>query len=391
MSSFSSSISGITSAFFRQSVSSNNTANLNTSGFKASRVDQVESAGGGNRVAGTTRDTRQGPLIQTGRSRDLAIEGEGFFVLRQGDSQAFTRSGTFEFDGEGNLVDTSTGGIIQEQSVDGVEARIDDLQVDDSNRVQAPEATSEIQLSGNLDANMAVGETVQTSAELFTSNGDTQTALFEFEKTATNEFAVTVTDPETGDQALDGQLNFDGRGNLDQVIIQESPNAPGNVQGLFLSGSNGSDPIEVSSGDLDFSGVTQQAGNSSIQVSDLDGQTRGELESVSISEAGEVIASFNNGDRELIGTVALAEFNNPQALNSQGATLQESANSGPPRIGLPGEGNRGTIRSGFLEASNTDLVSEIVNQITNRADVEANVRMLQTRDEMLGELLDLAG
>ena len=391
MSSFSSSISGITSAFFRQSISANNIANLNTSGFKASRADQVESAVGGNQIVGTTLDTEQGPLIRTGRPRDLAIEGEGFFVIRQEGSQSFTRSGSFEFDGDGNLVDSLTGGIVQGQTEESLPGEINDLQLDEATRIQAPEATSQIQFSGNLNSNLRVGETVQRSTELFTGNGSTQTAVFEFTKLDENEFSVTVRDPQTGNQSLDGRLDFDANGNLEQSKIDVAPNAPENFQGLFVSGTNGSDPITISADALDFSNVTQQAGESSLQVTELGGQSRAELESVSVSEAGKVIATFNNGDREQVGTLALAEFNNPQGLAREGTSFQRSANSGPPRIGIPGEGGRGTITSGFLEASNTNLVSEIVDQISNRTAVEANVRTLRTRDEMLGELLDLAG
>lgn len=389
--SFSGSISGITSAFFRQSVSSNDVANLNTNGFKEGRADQVTSEAGGSEIAGVSTNQRQGPLIATGRNTDLAIEGEGFFVMGEGGERFFSRTGAMDVDAEGNVVNSVTGGTVQGRPADGAPGDIENLRVSEADRTSSAEATDEIEFSGNLNANLDVGESVNTSADVITSNGGTKTATFTFEKTDVNEFQVTSTDPATGDPGLEGTLTFDSSGNLETANIEDSPNAPGSFNGLFLTGESGSDPVKVSGGNLDFSAVVQQAGDSSVQVSNFSGQHEGRVENLSFNDGGELVASFDNGDREVIGTVAVARFNNPEGLTQEGGRLETSANSGRAEIGVAGQGGRGGIRSGFLEASNASLARELIGQIANKADLQANVKTLETKDEMLGEILDLSG
>lgn len=389
--SFSQSISGITSALFRQSVSANDLSNVNTSGFKEGRVSQSSSEAGGTRVDGVSTNQRQGPLIATGRSTDLAIEGDGFFVMEKGGERVFSRTGSLNVDGDGNVVNTVTGGVVQGKPADAPPGTVDDLTVSGSARRSPAKATDQITFSGNLNAKLETGESVSSSTDVFTSNGGTRTLTTAFEKTATNEFQVTAEDSSTGETALKGTLEFGSNGTLQSTDIKQSPNAPESFQGLFLSGKNGSDPVEVTAGNLDFSGVVQQAGESSVEVSDISGRREGELESVSFSNGGELVASFDNGSRRTLGTVAVARFDNPGGLQQEGGQFRPTANSGDPRLGTAGQGGRGTIRSGFLEASNTSLAKELVGQISNQHALSANVATLETKDEMLGEVLDLAG
>lgn len=383
---FSASVSGINAAFLKQSVKSDNLANLNTSGFKVSDAQQVSDGVTGTRVSSIDLDTSQGPLLRTNRPTDLAIEGEGFFVVEQDGQQAFTRSGSLGLDGNGRLVDQVSGGIVQ--GIDG--GRLEPIRLGEGTDRTVPVETDSIQFSGNLSSELEPGETENIAVDLTNSQGAKQSVVLEFEKTGVNQFRVTAQDSQTGNTALRANLSFDGSGNLKTVDVQDSPNTSDTFEGLFLEGKNGSDSIEIGADGLNFEDLTQQAGESTVRVANVEGRSAGSLSSFSVNETGQVIGRFSNGERREIGQVALANFENPGGLETKArGLLTPSANSGPPQFGPPGTGNRGTVRSGVLEGSNADMVNEFTEMLSERSSLEANVNATKVQQEMLGSLLDL--
>ncbi|MFB6355037.1 MAG: flagellar hook-basal body complex protein [bacterium] len=381
-------LSGIQASFVRQSVSSNNVSNLRTNGFKSSRADQVESETGGTSVESITRDNRQGALVSTGRNLDLAIQGEGFFLVNKGGEQRLTRSGSFDVDAEGNVVNQATGGILQgKKSPNGP---IQNLKIKESERNVSPKVTDSATLSGNVNANLENGESVSTSVDLTNSLGNTKTATFEFTKTSADTVKLTVEDPETGKNALEAKLTFGSSGQIESTNVKNSPNSGGSFNGLFMSTSDGSAPVKISGGKLDFSAVTKQAGDSSVQVASVSGRSSGELESLNVTSSGKLRGSFSNGEERTLGIVQTATVRNPGGLEStSGGLLKTTANSGKIVPGQPDTGGRGSLRSGFLEASNVNLAGEILDQLTSQRSLNASVSTVETKDEMVGELLDL--
>lgn len=389
MSGFSASLSGVRASFFRQRVTGNNVANVNTSGFKSSRVHQASLGNeNGTTVSSVATDLRQGSLLPTGRSTDAALDGDGYFVVEEGGREQFTRSGSFGLDAEGRLVNRATGGLVQGLE-DGGRSPIT---VDSSDRVLTPEATDSFAFSGNLSAGMDVGETAELSPDAHNSRGGTQSVRLEFEKTAPNRYDLTAEDPNTGERALDASLAFDADGQVSAFDVGDSPNADGSFRGLHLSGREGASAIRVGESEIDVSGLTQQGGSTSLQPEAVSGDESGELTSVDLRSDGRLMGEYDNGRRRELGQLAVATFPNPEGLTDEGGSLvSPSANSGAPRVGAPGTGDRGSLRTGVLEASNVDLADELTDSPTNRSTLDANVNVLGVRREMTGSLLDLTG
>lgn len=381
---FSASVSGIKAAFLKQSVNSDNVSNLNTSGFKESDVHQVADAVAGTRVSEIKINNNQGPLLQTDRPTDLAIEGNGFFIVEKDGQQRFTRSGSLGIDGEGQLVNNATGGIVQ--GIDGGDTEPIRIESDRSGPIE----TDTLSFSGNLSSEMDIGDTEKLSVDLTNSQGVSQTAVLEFEKSGINQFKVTAQDDQSGKTALEADLSFDSSGNLESLDVQDSPNNSETFQGLFLQGEGESGPIEIEANNLNFENVTQQAGESTVRLSEVGGKNAGQFSSFSVNSSGEVIGQFTNGERKQLGQIATANFSNPDGLDSSGnGLLLSSANSGQPQIGIPGTGNRGKLRSGVLEASNVDMVRQFTDMLSERSSLQANVDAVKVRQEMLGSVLDI--
>lgn len=382
------SASGIQSAFQRQDVSSNNISNISTPGFKSSDVNQTSNSAGGNSVESIETNNQQGSILRTDRDSDVAIDGDGYFVVNQDGEQQFTRSGSFGLDGEGRLVNQATGGIAQE--VDNGETR--NLKISPEEKNIEPRATDSVSIAGNLSSELEEGESRNLAIDLRNSQGGTRNVNFEFTKTDTNQYNVSAVDSETGNKALDAKLTFNASGEVENTTFNNTDNASDNFKGLSLSARSGTDPIRVESSSLDFSNITQQAGESSLEAPEISGRAPGQLESFSIGQDGSLTGQFSNGSRKNLGQLAVASFQNPGGLReSGGSSFSETSNSGEAEIGEPGTGSRGELITGALESSNTDLAEEIANQVTNQSALEANVGALGVKDEMMGTVLDLTG
>lgn len=170
MSGFSASVSGIQASFSRQSVTSNNLANLNTNGFEASRVEQSSNQAGGTQVDSTSRNTAQGPLVSTGRSTDTAIAGEGYFAVEQKGNTQYTRSGSFGLDGDGTLVNNTTGGRVLDS--DGNTIQVEDASELSSLSVGSDGTVSGTRPSGETETFGQVGLADFSNPQGLSSEGD---------------------------------------------------------------------------------------------------------------------------------------------------------------------------------------------------------------------------
>lgn len=151
-----------------------------------------------------------------------------------------------------------------------------------------------------------------------------------------------------------------------------------------------SDGASVVNSQIDFTSVTDMAGSSSAAITQQNGNAQGTLQSFAINQNGQIIGTFSNGLTDILGQVALANFNNPSGLNAVGNSLySESANSGVPQIGTAGTGGRGTFIPGALEMSNVDLAQEFTNMIIAERSFDANARVITTADAMLSQLDNL--
>ncbi len=385
-------------------VIANNIANVNTVGFKAARASFAEALaqtlragsetginpmqiGLGVGLASIDNLMGQGNLKSTGRPTDVAVLGDGFFVLSDGARIAFTRSGLFQLDGRNRLVHASNGMRVVGWLADA-SGEIDTTRnVDAATEIVIPigtrlaaRQTAKIIYQGNLDASQDPADPVETSFTIYDSLGAPHQLTITLTKSAVNanEWTWSVSSPD-GTCADTGTLTFTEQGECQSDAIRFT---------LTLSdpgGATANIPLQA-----DLSAVTQLVGATSAQAVSQDGLPVGALQSFSIDELGVVTGIYSNGMAERLAQIALAGFTNPAGLSKLGGGLYEpSPNSGQPIVKPPNVGSNGALASGFLEMSNVDLAQEFANLIVTQRAFQANSRVVTTADEMLQDVLTL--
>jgi flagellar hook protein FlgE len=389
----------------------NNISNTSTAGFKSSATvfedvlsETLQGAGAGAEdgttggtnpsqiglgvsVARISTNFSQGALQNTGRELDFAIRGDGFFAVESAGARTYTRAGSMSLDADGRLV-SATGGLIQGWSADGTGQINTNVGVAGITvpvgTTAAPNATTDIALSGNLPADAEVGDTFVTGVEIYNSLGDTEMVALTFENTAANEWTVTGTygDPATAVTLTDNVVTFDP--------ATGAVSAPTDF-GIDLAAGQIPDFGAVTiSLDGDSGAVTQFGGLSTLSVASQDGFGAGILQSISMSQEGVLVGSFSNGINRPLAQLAIANFTNPEGLEKSGGSMfSATINSGDPQLAAAGNGGRGLIASGTLEMSNVDLAQEFVTLITAQRGFQANSRVVTSSDEVLSDIVNL--
>ncbi|HEY4100172.1 MAG TPA: flagellar hook protein FlgE [Gemmatimonadales bacterium] len=394
-------------------VIANNIANVNTTAFKASRVTFKEAfvqllqgasrppgdlggvnpiqVGSGMNIGSIDQLFTQGTLQTTGNNTDLAIQGNGFFVVANGAKQYYTRAGNFQLDGSGHLISADNGDIVQGINADSSgnlssSSSLSNIVLPIGQKTPA-KATSTITMTGDLDAGAAVGDTHDMSVTVYDGLGAAHTLDITFTNTAPGKWDWAATSPDADVTTGTGTVEFDGTGNLTAFTY------PGGGTSLTMTPSNGADPFDVSidAGTVgDINGLAGFGHASNAVITEQDGYQSGDLESISIDSQGVISGSFSNGVSHALAQIAVADFNNPSGLLRQGdATYTESANSGIPVIGFAGTSNASSITAGALENSNVDLSEEFAEMIVTQRGFQANARVITTADEMLNELVNM--
>ncbi|EAX48660.1 protein of unknown function DUF1078 domain protein [Thermosinus carboxydivorans Nor1] len=410
-------VSGLRNHQTRMDVIGNNIANVNTIGFKASRVNfqdilsqtmQGASSGIGNQggtnpiqiglgVSIASIDTifTDGSFQPTGKQTDLSIQGKGFFVLSPdgGKTEVFTRAGNFDFDRLGNFIVPGTGYKVVGWKADS-NGNID---TDPSKRTtidipvgtQMPaQATKAITFANNLSADAANGTTVKVSYDIYDNLGKRYTLPVVFTKTGDTTWDYTISNTSEYTVATLPATSVTGRLTFDAATGKLSSTTPPTVTTIDISYTT---PAQKVSGiQLKFDQVTQYGGDTTLQIVDQDGYPPGSLEGVTIDPNGVIVGRFSNGKTRNLAQVALATFNNPAGLTKIGDSLYAvSSNSGTPEIGVTGSGGRGKLNPGTLEMSNVDLAQEFSNMIITQRGFQANSKIISVTDEMLQELANL--
>ncbi|MFK8053607.1 MAG: flagellar hook protein FlgE [Woeseiaceae bacterium] len=398
-------LSGLNAASSDLGVTANNIANVNTTGFKGSRAQFAEvfavgtqsisssAAGSGVRLSNISQQFTQGNIDFTENSLDLAISGEGFFVLNDNGSRLYTRAGNFSVDRDGFVVNAN-GLRVQSYPVgaDGLfnTGNLTDLQLNTG--ANAPEATSRVSFGINLpaddsqpinpvfDPSDASSFNYTTAVTVYDTLGAAHTATSYFIKGANvNEWSVQTT--------IDG--NVVGTAELIQFGPDGTLQTP--VSGAFTLAAydpnNGADPLAI---DLQFVDTTQFGADFGVNSVTQDGFTTGRLTGIEVSSTGVVFATFTNGQSTALGKLALASFVNPQGLSQDGDTnWAESFTSGDAALGDAGTARFGLIQAGALEASNVDLTAQLVNMITAQRNFQANAQMISTADTVTQTVINI--
>ena len=403
----------------------NNLANVNTVGFKRSRAEFADlltttegrlEFGHGVRMSDTTRLFTQGALQTTESVTDLAIQGNGLFVVKDAVGNTFyTRAGQFHVDKLGRLVN-SEGHSVQGFQVSETGAPIGGLEsITLGDGVAAiPTVTTKLTLAANLDATSVkptedwpggsgtdapqedwlAASNFSTTVTVYDSLGKAHDLTFLFRKTETNTWEYRAVapikdlqaepeNPENWMAVAEGSLKFNNDGTLD---------AEGStLNDITLTGLvDGAADLSIVAANLDFTGFTQYAQASSVSVIQQDGTAAGSLVSISIDQQGLMTGRFSNGSLRTLYRVALAQFPSVEGLLPVGNTLfAQSSESGDPLLGTPGTGSFGTVISGGLELSTVDVTQEFVSLIASQRGFQVNSRVVTVADQMYEEVANL--
>jgi flagellar hook protein FlgE len=419
MPSFSIPLSGLTASSEALSTTANNLANLNTIGYKGEHIQFADlfyqnfgtngagdpiQQGAGVTVASKPSDFTQGNVTPTGVSTDVAIQGNGFFVVEKSGVRSYTRAGNFEV-GTDNLLKTAGGQyVLGYPAVNGAVNTSQGLGTLalGAGTVSPATVTANVSLTSNLDATAAVGSTYSTQATIYDSLGGSHNITFTYTKSATNTWTYVTTIPAadiTGATApvsvASGTLVFKGDGTLQSITptggtasltnptITVPPVAtPPAAQTVFADGAN----QLTFTWHVDNAGVgllTQLAGPNSTASIQQDGTSSGTLQNFNIGSDGTITGSFSNGKTATIGQIALASFADQQGLSHTGNNdFTPTLASGQPTVGGPGTGGLGSISGGALEQSNVDIASEFAALIVAQRSYEANARVVTTFDQV---------
>ena len=399
-----------------------NLANLNTTGYKASVVSfydlvaQSLGLGSGAPVGlGTGRPRvvhqfTQGSIQVTSGALDGAIQGDGFFVVRDPSTGTlrYTRAGNFQVDANGNMV-TATGerveGWTQTNGVLNTNGAISDIVVP-SGSLRAPLATSNMSLDLNLDASAAVGSadgSFSAPIEVVDSLGTSHVLTVNFTKTAANKWSYAVTIP--GDDVTagtagtpfpipnaSGTLTFSNAG-----VLTDPPAPPPATNGVVAIDIAG---LKDGASDLKFNWslykpdltarITQFAQASALSSNSQDGVAAAQLTHVSLSDGGMIVAQFSNGQQVTFAQLAMATIRNPESLASAGNNdFELTPETAAPAIGTPDTGGRGKVLGGALESSTVDIAREFTTLIVLQRGYEANAKVISTTDTLTQDTINL--
>ncbi|MBF0169538.1 MAG: flagellar hook protein FlgE [Nitrospinae bacterium] len=409
-------VSGLQTYGNAMNVTGDNIANVNTVGFRGNRAvfadilaNQVANGatnlqfGRGAAISDVSASFSQGSFETTGNATDMAIQGAGFFVVRNPgftNGTYYTRAGQFILDQNGKLsnangyyvqgyqLSTNTSGAITRASSAG--------DIDISGVQSVPKATSTFKFGINLDAAASAGATFATSMNVYNAVGEPVTITYTFTKSVTPlEWTFAATGPAgtvLAGTGVNGTATFSATGQLTQIDGGAVAN-----QTLTISGfPSGAQPLNTtwtlvngvtgaSLGEL-TSYASDSVTNSVVQ----DGYSTGVLRGLSVDGEGIISGLFSNGQTQQLYQVQLADFLSPWGLTRSGDTLfGETAQSGQPIFGVAKAGGFGSIYGSALEMSNVDLSEQFVTMIQNQRAYQANSRIVTTVDQMLQEVVNL--
>lgn len=414
-------VTGLTGQGEALSIYGDNIANANTNGYKVSRPEfsdvvakSLKGIMGGNQIGRGTKLSAvnpifsQGSLLQTESVTDLAIQGDGFFVVEGTDGRGFSRAGAFHFDKDGNLINADNYKVqgFQADENGKITSKMGKIAVERT--VIDAKPSKEVNMFMNLDLR-AAKETkfdpkspektshFATGVTVYDGAGTPRTVTCYFNKTDDGKWewrAMSKGEEVPGgkpgemvEQAR-GKLVFGDDGKLEEQTIDKNAFN-------FIGSTKKDQEIKFNFGKSKKEGgdglaVTQFGTASEAYKTLQDGYTAGTIAGLSFNDDGILSAVYSNGESINVAQVALAKFENPEGLFKMGKNLfRESRNSGQPTTGAPQTGGRGQILAKTLESSTTDIANEFINLMTAQRNFQANSKVISTSDEMMNEILNL--
>ncbi|MGZ8220915.1 MAG: flagellar hook protein FlgE [Methylobacter sp.] len=454
---FATALSGLKAASTNLQVTGNNIANSQTTGFKESRAEFADvyassiggvsktQPGSGVKVTEVAQQFSQGNIESTQNSLDLAISGNGFFVLADSITEGapsvpstYTRNGAFQLDSNGNVINdkgqyllafAANGTTVEEGFSVGVFTPLT-ISTAQGLPVTTENINMELNINGAADVPAvapfdptdATTYNNTTSITTYDVQGNAHIASTYYVKTGANtwdayffldDYGVTVGTPAVAGPpavaAVDSVIA--GAAVVGPPVVAGTPNTPGTPIAMVFDSTgklstvdgaatkvdfvnvdlSGIDPnlsVDNMNFDLDFLGTTQYATPFSVNGLTQDGLPAGNLTGIDVDASGVVFARYSNGGSKVLGQVALARFQSNQSLAKLGDTSwAKTSTSGAPIYGAGGDNNFGDIQSSALEGSNVDLSEQLVKLIVAQQAYQANSQTITTEKTLIETIL----
>lgn len=400
-------LSGLNASQTELSVVGNNIANSSTAGYKSSRAEFSDvyavafegigslATGNGVAVSSISQNFSQGNIDFTERNLDLAVSGQGFYVLSDASGQSYTRSGAFHIDRDGYIVNQAQQRLQTFPAVGSAGFNtgvLADMQLSTSDG--PPSATTSISASLNLSSSDSVPTTLpfdpndptsfnnSTSIVTYDSLGTAHTSTLYYVKTALPNQWETY-------NYLDGNVVASGGFSPITVTFNQDGTiaGPTNIPYDAMPSGTGALPIQIA---IDYTNTNQFGSPFAVNGLSQDGYTTGRLSGIDIDSEGIIFARFTNGQSNPLGKVALANFANVGGLRQLGDTSwAQSFESGDLVLGEANTASFGLIQSGALEASNVDIASSLVNLITAQRNFQANAQTISAADTITQTIINI--
>ena len=385
---------------------SDNLANAQTNGFDSESVEFAtlvgeyidgSPLGGGVATQGISRDFSQGSVVQASSPTDMAIQGNGFFVFQDpSGNTTFSRNGAMTVGNNGDLLAFNGSQVLgyPVNSTGATPGVLSPIVIPQSE--QAPTASTQATLSGNLDASSPVitaainpadstTYSASMSMQVYDSLGNSHLLTFFFQNAGPGtapaienwNWMATLDGSSTGLAGNTGTVGFDGGGN---IVSGATPITP-----LTITPA-GANPLSVT---LNLAALTQYAGGAAV-TGTANGNAVGRPQNIQVDNTGLISVSYSNGNVLNVAKVAVATFPALQGLQlTSGGVYQQTTTSGAPTISTADSGSAGSIQSSALESSNVDTTQQLVSLVVLQRNYEANAKALQTSDNILADLMQL--
>jgi flagellar hook protein FlgE len=398
-------LSGLNAASSDLTVTANNIANVATAGFKGSRAEFADlfatsqqgvsatAIGNGVRVSNVSQQFSQGNIDFTDNSLDLAMSGQGFFVLNDNGALSYTRAGAFQVNNEGYVVNAKQQRLqVYPPLANGGfnTGGMSDLSL--STGVSAPQATTNVDVLLNLPAS-ATPPANATFDPADTSSFNNATSLTIYDSLGAAHTASMYFVKGAAANAWETHLYVDGTavGGATALTYNDTGDlitpASGNITFPTYTPATGAAPIDMT---FDFGDTSQFGQNFTVSSVIQDVYTTVRLIGIDIDSSGVVQARFTNGRSNPLGQIALSNFANPQGMQQLGDTAwAETFSSGQAISGVAGSSGYGLVQAGALEASNVDITEQLVNMITAQRNFQANAQMISTADSITQTIINI--
>ncbi|HSY20915.1 MAG TPA: flagellar hook protein FlgE [Polyangiaceae bacterium] len=406
----------------------NNVSNSNTVGFKESRAvfesvmgaapGSSDSIGSGVKMTSTQTDFTQGTLTTTGQPTDLALQGDGFFVVNGNvngvTGNFYTRDGQTHIDNTGTLVNSDGLALQGYQTLPNgtMSSQVGNITL--STAALSPKPTDQVNVTANLNANATppanpwdptnptATSNFSTTINVYDSLGNAHALDVYFTNTGANQWdyhimangsEVSGGTAGTAQEIGTGSLTFDSNGALqsDSVSLPATVTFNGaTAQTINMNLGTPITPSGSGAAGTGLDGITQFGSASAVSAQSQDGYGPGSLSGVQIGADGTVSGTYSNGQTIAVGQLAIAKFQSNNGLAATGDNLFEATSaSGDAALAAAGSGGRGSISSGSLEQSNVDIASQFVDLIAHQRAFQASSKTITTADQMLQDLMQV--